>query len=275
MRPYKTLLVALLLSSHAFADGEPMRYAEEAEAARAERATMIEQRKYLPVENVSTVKPGGLRRVDISQGDVNLLRCESGTITDRTYSEEKPLIYKQAEESIAYVKLAQQQVGAEIKYYTKEIDLYMTCNGEVYSLMLVPKPIPTQHIVLSPGRGHGMEQNISMFRELDWEDAALTLIDKVQFSDDMPASFGVSMASIEQQWEGIIPTVRARLIRSVKPEGVGLVVHEYVVFSENSVPLNEFDFVHLRKNTFAVRLSSSTLQANVAAKAFVVERMWR
>lgn len=280
MIPYKAIIALFVafFGVNAFGGADPMEAGDTAESRHVGAAN--NKSEYNPIQNKQTVKPGALQPVTISQSDVNLVQCQAGAITDRTYSTEKPLIYepgKGTDGKISYIKLQQQEVDGEVRYYTKELELYVTCGGEVYSLMLVPKDVRTQHLILSPGRSEAMNRNLAMFGELDLEEAAVTLIDKVQFEADLPASFSVSDALPgETNWKTVSPYVRARLIRSVKPDGVGLVVHEYVMFTEASeATLSEFDFVKLHDNTFAVRLSGTVLQNRQPGRAYVVERLWR
>lgn len=286
MRFNKKLLAGVFMlgaCSVAVADGEPDGFISDAPAKSFVSAPTSypagNVTEFLSGDNQTVVLPGKLTTVPISQEDVNLIHCEAGYITDSTTSEEKPITIQNnvSDSSMAFAKLLQRQNEntLEWEYYTKEVDAHITCNGEMYRLMLNPQNIPSQKIILSAGKGNVIKTNIEMFKELDIEDSALTLIDMVMFDQEMPATFTVSAANINETWKTVMPTVRARHIKSVKPEGVGLVVHEYVVYSDSSIPLNEFDFVSLRDNTFAVRLAKATLQAKESTKVYIVERMWR
>ena len=271
------IITACLTSGIALAGANPY---DAAPTESAYSNTKIAKQEFKPIDNKTVVKPGRMEVVNISQSDVNLIQCKSGAITDRTYSQEKPLVYKAGEGTdgtVAYVKLQQQMVGEETLYYTKEVELYLTCGGEIYSLMLIPKDIRSQHISLSPGERGDIAKNIAMFNDLDLETSAVTLVDKVQYEAELPASFSISTPSInETEWKEILPEVRARLVRSVKPDGVGLVVHEYLIYSwQDEVTLNEFDVVGFHQNTFAVRLTKQTLHKRETGKAYIVERMWR
>lgn len=276
-------VLLVVCQAGAFADGEPNGYISDAPARNTATAPTAypagDINAFLTGDNQSVVLPGKLITVPISQKDVNLIHCEAGYITDSTTSEEKPITIQNnvSDSTMAFAKLLQKQNEntLEWEYYTQEVDAHITCNGEMYRLMLMPQDIPSQKIVLSAGKGNVIKKNIQLFKELDIEDSALTLIDMVMFDQDMPATFTVTAANINDGWKTVMPTVRARHIKSVKPEGVGLVVHEYVVYSDSSIPLNEFDFVSLRENTFAVRLAKASLQAKETTKVFIVERMWR
>lgn len=277
MQPYKSFFMwtIVILAKAAAADGDF--YSDEFHESSTRNAT--------PVNSIAEanrapafIYPGKLQSVIVSNTDVNLIECEHGVITDRTFSEEKPLMYKQSESgdgSTSFIKFMKQKVNGEELLYTKPVELYVTCAGQIYSMMLTPEDIPTQHVILSGGKTNALKTNVALFKELDLEDAAMTLIDKVQFDEKMPDSFTETKADTYEQWIPIIPTVKARLVRSVKPEGVGLIVHEYIVFSEIDHALDEFDFVKLRLNTFALRLSNINIQASGTVRAFLVERLWR
>ena len=281
MNSYKWImaLAASLVSGISLADVEPVGYYEPG-AGQTFTNTTVAKQDFKPIDNKTVVKPGRMEVVNISQTDVNLIVCKAGAITDRTYSQEKPLIYKAGEGtegSVGYVKLQQQQIDGEARYYTKEVELYLTCGGEIYSLMLIPKDIRSQHITLSPGERGDIERNLALFSELDLETSAVTLIDKTQYEVNLPASFSISTPGADEtRWKEILPDVRARLVRSVKPDGIGLIVHEYLIYSwRDQITLNEFDVVGLHKNTFAVRLTKQVLRKRETAKAYIVERMWR
>lgn len=277
MQVYKKVLLIVLasLTSLAFADGD---YTSDEYFNSIAPPKKTNPKNEIANRAPTFVYPGKLQSVIVSNTDVNLIQCEHGIITDRTYSEEKPLIYQVSEGgdgSASFIKFLKQNVNGEELLYTKQVELYVTCGGQIYSMMLTPEAIPTQHVILSGGKSNSLKSNISMFKELDLEDAAITLIDKVQFETILPDSFSQTMADPYQPWAQIIPTVKARLVRSVKPEGVGLIIHEYLVFSEVDQSLNEFDFVKLRLNTFALRLSNLNIQSNGTVRAFLVERLWR
>ena len=280
MLRYKSFvaMATLFVSIAAFADVDPMAFAQNEQAQQQADAQYRANQRNEPINNSTTIKPGSLRRVNVSQDDVNMLECVNGAITDRTFSTEKPMSFatNQGNDSFAFVKFAKQQMpDGEIQVYTKETELYVTCGGDVYSLLMVPTNIPTQRIILDSGRKQELESNISIFKELDIEDAAVTLIDKAEFEPSLPDSYTVKMADVGTEWIDVIPAVKARLVRTIKPEGVGLVVYEYLVYSTLDMNLNEFDFAKLKANSFAVRIAKTSLKAREATKVFVVERLWR
>lgn len=271
-------LAALITTSTAQAGGDPDLLAELNNIDRARPGFASATSNLQALDNQTVVKPGRLTPVRISRSDVNMLECKAGPITDRTFSEEKPLIYKAGagqEGSYGFVKLGQQLVGSETLYYTQPVELYITCGGSVYSLMLMPEAIPTQHIVLSPGRGNEMQKNIAMFSEMSLEQAALMLIDKVQYEPNLPLTFSVTKAGPSEKWQYVLPSVKVRLVKSIKPEGVGMIAHEYVAYAEEEALMKEFDFVSLRQNTFAVRMEQEQLRPRGTTRVYVIERLWR
>lgn len=282
-KKFNAVIVALasLASPFALSDADPYEFDDRFSHERHSEEPLrnIQHHEFEPINNQQSVTPGPMQVIDISRYAVNMIRCDAGPITDRTFSEERPLLYKAGEGTngqVGYIKLQQQRVGGETQYYTDSVELYLTCAGEIYSLLMVPSDIPSQHIVLRPGRSGAIGKNVSIFRDLDIEDAAVTLIDKVQYEDSLPGTFSVSNANPDRNdWHFIVPGVRARLMRSIKPDGVGLIVHEYIVHTVAPIHLDEFDFVGLRDNSFAVRLSKTSLESREVGRAFIVERMWR
>lgn len=237
-----------------------------------------------PINNTVTVRPDGLQRVVISNKDVNMIMCRDSTITDRTFSEEKPLTYKKSPSSdhIAFIKVLSQKQGNDVYLHSGEIELYITCGTVVYSMILIPEAINTQKIILEPGKKAALKTNIKLFSDMPIEDAATSLIDKVQFNSVLPDSFTV-INSNDTSWidlvagkksDKVLP-IKVKLIKRVSPDGIGMEVYEYLVFATEDFSLNEFDFAYLTQNAFAIRLANSQLKKHGVTKAFIVERRWQ
>lgn len=229
---------------------------------------------------VQVVYPDQFTPVTISSRDVNYLKCNDGYITSRTFSEEKPLMYEKGQkDDHAFLKLKTQVFSdGVVKYFKDPLELYVTCNGEVYSMQLTPSEVYSQKIVLKAGQSNVIKKNIAMFKGMALEKTAIDLIDKVQFErNSLPPTFK-TINSVDNNWIPLTKSkVKYQLLRTIKPEGIGLQVKEYLIWTPEDTKLNEVQFVKypIVKNMFSLRLGSSFLKKETTTKLYVVQRYWR
>ena len=235
------------------------------------KTTVLEDEKLV-------VYPDSLTSVPVSNTATNYIRCKNGPIQDRTFSEELPLIFKLSqtrEKDIAFIKFQAREDESGLQYFSREAELYITCDNQIYGLILRPSQIRTQRIELNGGRQKEIKASQNTLKELPLEQFTVSLIDKVQYDKDLPGSYTITQPS-EDAWVVITPTTRAKKIRSIKPDGIGLTVHEYLVETAMTSHLHEFDFVRpeISENIFAVRLGKHILPANGETRVFITEKTW-
>ena len=97
------------------------------------------------------VEGEGYHFVKISSKDVNRIVCPAGPIADAVYSKEKNIQVKTLGNS-AYVKIVPKEKVKDgkvvMEYEAFPRELYLTCGGRVFSLVMTPKDIPAETIVL-------------------------------------------------------------------------------------------------------------------------------
>lgn len=214
--------------------------------------------------NVITVRPDKLVEVPISVKDTNFLVCKNGVIADRTFSEEKPLIFKKSNDSAsAYLKTSalKDQVSQKVLYYTEDIDLYVVCDGQVYSMMLKPQMRTPTRIILDGGRGKQIQANVAKFSGMAKEEVIVDILDKIHAErGNLPPVFHVTKSNLNEKWQPVTDKTNARLREKVKLEGSGLTVYVYQFYTRLGDALHEMDVVNaqLKSGVFAVRLYNHT-----------------
>lgn len=227
-------------------------------------------------QGVAIVKPNKLAYLPISVKDVNYMVCKNGRITDRTFSEEKPLEFKRGSSGEdAYLKLRakQEQATSELLYYTENIDLYVVCDGEVYSMMLTPTMNQPQKIILDGGQGKELKANIAAFGHMPREEMVVEMIDTIHNErGQLPGTFHVKKAGYSEKWRNITPNTQAKLLQTVKLEGSGMTVYAYQMYSKKGDSLHEMDVVNaqLQNGVFGVRLYNHRPKAEQTFLGYIV-----
>lgn len=113
------------------------------------------------------VLPEVTTQVDMSSSDINRIVCPVD-IKDVIFSKEKGLSVKIAGRG-AFVKfLITKKEDKEI-YSNTPSELFVICGNDVYSLIVIPKRIPSQTIRLSSGKLEKIKKNISLMEGLPFE----------------------------------------------------------------------------------------------------------
>jgi len=228
------------------------------------------------LDNTVTVRPNRLEYVPISVKDVNYLQCKNGVINDVTYSDEKPLIFKrgnQGTDAFIKTKARKDQNSSTVLYYTEDLDVYVVCDGEVYSLMLQPKMTVSQRIVLDGGKGKQIAANVTKISGMPHEEAVIDILDKIHSErGNLPSVFQVTKADLNESWKRVTDKTSARLREKIKLEGSGMTVYVYQLYSRLGDTLHEMDVVNakLQAGTFAVRLYNHSPKRDTTFLGYVV-----
>ncbi len=226
--------------------------------------------------NSTYIYPGVLTRTPISISDQNLLTCRNGKINDRVFSAEKPLIFTPSKnKNTAFIKLQAKQNTAtgKLLYYTDPVDLYVTCDDEIYSLLLLPTKTHSQHIILDGGRGKELAQKANGYRELPLEEVIIDMLDKVHTDDQVTGTFH-RVNNPEPKWVNITPKTKALLKSSYNIEGIGIAVHQLALRASDADSLHETDLLRsqLKQNIIGVRIYKHFLPRNGTTTAYIVTR---
>jgi conjugal transfer pilus assembly protein TraK len=217
------------------------------------------------------VFPEHTTKVNLSSTDVNRFVCP-GPIKDVMFSQDKGIKVKIAGEN-AFVKFQALKKGQEVLYSKTPSEFYIVCDGDVYSMIGMPRQIPAQTVRLSSGLKKKIEKNLSLFAGLPLEKKVLKLV-KQAYTGDLPESYTVRR--LEKQMDLFN---QAWLIakRDILVEGEGLGVREYAVSlkdGEGQWRLSEKDFLRssLTRNPLAVAIEEPLLGPGGSTRVFIVER---
>lgn len=224
-----------------------------------------------------SIPPGKSVNVNLSNRDVNRLHCINGDMNDVFYSEEKGLLVQNEGEN-AYVKFIVKVTGDERDYVQDRNELYVTCAGKVYTLLVTPMDIPAQTIDLLDQSANSMEANIALLGPLQEEDRAVKLtVDAL--NGQLQKLYAVK--SIHEPasilWRNnIIQGAAVRQVASQKVLGLGFAVDEYHVKLTSSLPqpLDEKALLqrYFGDAIFAITLDPVKLIPNRITRAIVIRK---
>lgn len=216
------------------------------------------------------VIPDERTTVKVSNRDVNRFVCP-GTMQDMIYSKEKRLTGNFSK-SDAFVKFTIKQTGEKKEYATEDHELFLVCEGNVYTIVTQPTNMPSTTVRLTPPKDDSFKQNVAIFKNMPLEKQALHII-RQAYEDNYPSSYKVTAAN---QALNIKDGVAVRLAQYVDVEGVGLRLKRYDI---NSIALQDISVVEtdfLRSDVspsiLAVAVIDHNLSPNESTKVFVVEK---
>jgi len=216
-----------------------------------------------------TVPPERLLKVKMSATDVNRIIC-GAEVKDVVYSKEKGLIVKVSGKSV-FLKFQVLEKEGKLAYGKTPAELYVTCGGNVYSMVAEPSNVPPVTIRLAD-RKDRLKANAALFKGLALEEKIATFI-RFAYTDDIPETFDViksPSAPKEMAQEEKFPSIDMRLRRTVRAEGEGLTLKEYFISPRKDVEVREIDFMSLVENPAAVALESTVMKKGGRYRLFVV-----
>jgi len=224
----------------------------------------------------TVVKPGMTVQVYMSSKDNNRVSCPV-KIRDVVYSREKGSgIGVKVVRKNAFIKFLVSEIGGKRIYATEPSEFFITCGDDVYSIIAVPKEIPAQTIVLSPGRKKRIEENMDIFAGIPFE-KKVTKIIREAVTGDIPQTFDIQKYDRGFQ---VFRDLDVFLARIITVEGEGLRLKEYSISIRKSagqekIELKETDFLRkeLAHRPVAVSLEQNSIKKGDVTRLFIVERM--
>lgn len=218
-----------------------------------------------------TVLPEVTTSVEMSSSDVNRIVCQSA-IRDVIFSEEKGITVRVIGRD-AFVKFLIKKDGGEKIYTNTPSELFVVCGNDVFSMIAIPKRIPSQTIRLSSGRSERIKENISLMSELPFERRVIKLI-KSAYTEDIPSSFTV--IPINKKLD-IFKDIVLTHIRTVVVEGEGISLKEYkaeIRTDKQSISLSERDFLRaeVTNDPIAIAVDKHQIKKGDIARIFIVEK---
>lgn len=232
-------------------------------------------------EGIQTVLPEVTTLVSLSSSDVNRIICPAEATGDVNvvYSAEKGMIVKVVGKDI-FIKfnvIKKTVDGKEEQVYsTVPTDMYIVCGGEVFSVIVTPKRIPSQTVKLTTGKKNTIKENLSRYQGMSFEKKIVDIIKSV-YSDNIPDSFTVEVV---RRPLDIFKDLSVTLERIVKVEGEGLELREYSLRVKetsgvNTMNLTEKEFLRpdmAGKNVVAISLDLQQVSKGDKARLFIVKR---
>jgi len=217
----------------------------------------------------TSIPPEVLTPVEVSNRDVNRIIC-TDTVQDVVYSKEKPLELKVIERNIFVKFLIKQEGGKEI-YYTQKIDMHVICGDSIYDILLIPKDITSQTLLLKNAASK-VKKNLSSFKGMAHEAKLIKLL-RIAYTEEFPDGFTVTDLTGKKEFEASVDysDIDLRARRKVMVEGTGLVLTEYVVTADKSMELRETDFLGLSKKPYLIALEQNKLPSGGSARLFIIE----
>ncbi len=217
-----------------------------------------------------SIAPDLRTTVEVSNRDVNRFVCP-GTMQDMIYSKEKD-ITGHFSKSDAFIKFKITQVGTEKQYAAEDNELFLVCDGNVYTIITKPTDMPSTTVRLIPPAGDSFKQNVAMFKNMPLEKQALHII-RQAYGAQYPSSYKVT----ETEQSAIIrPDFDVLLQQYVDVEGVGLRLKRYDITSSamGDISVKETDFLssNISSSILAIAIEDHTLQPGESTKLFVVEK---
>lgn len=205
--------------------------------------------------------------VSISLTDVSRISCPS-EIKWFTYSKEKEITIQKASNNLL-VKVAPKVISEngqikEIKRETFPRELLVECNGQIFTLILVPKKIPTQTIVLKP-KFESKKKALKFETASPYEETIKQLIKSVYREQPID---GYEIKTLNMPYKNF---KRLTMIKNKVYQGAYYKVEEYQLIAKEDVDLHEKLFIpYLSENTLAISLTKPFLKKGEKGRLFVV-----
>jgi len=219
-----------------------------------------------------TVLPEITTPVDMSATDLNRISCPVD-IKDALTSTEKGLVIKIAGKD-AFVKFkVLKTTEGKFKYTVTPTEIFVVCGENTYSLIALPKKIPSQIIRLGSGAEKKIQENQSIYGSLPFEKKVIRAIKDI-FTEQIPDSYSVTPTN---RLIGNYQEFSVLSRRSVDIEGEGLRVVEMEVTlkpGNRQFKLNEKLFLNKQftTNPVAISLEKQVLSPGESIRVFVVEQ---
>lgn len=225
--------------------------------------------------HTQTVRPDVVTPIEMSNRDINRVTCVDGAINDAFFSQEKGIVVENSGNN-SFVKFLINDNGQSMDYVTARSEFYIVCAGDIYTLMVTPKDISGQTIRLSTGAKVRIEENQKLLSPLPDEERAIFLT-LAALRDDIPESFTVTDEP-QDRWRAdktpSKPGTNLSLRRSIRVEGMGLTLKEFLVKTQPGTTFEETDFLatQIDDSIFAVTMDPLRLEPGQIGRLFVISK---
>ena len=208
--------------------------------------------------------------VELSGREINRIVCP-GQMTDLIFSEEKGLTGHFSGNN-AFIKFTAEEVGGKLKYSKEPSEIYVVCNGSVYTIIGAPTEINAATVRLALPKSETVEKNIARYKNMPLEKQALQLIKEAR-SGAFPSSYQVIDKAMPVSLCPDLDLVQQQI---VEVEGVGLRLKTFKATSRliTDIDLEEKTFLSsaVGNPILAVAVEQHTLKPKQSTRVFVVEK---
>jgi len=218
------------------------------------------------------VEPETSTPIKVSNRDVNRVHC-AGPIEDVIWSNEKPMSVSPAKNGNVFVKFLVRRQGDKEVATTTPADLHVVCNGQVYTMILYPKPSDSVTIHLGRGRADALRSVTDEWGALPLEER-VKRITLAMFREETPSGFTRSPSRGTRRDVQLYQGMSVQGVYELRAPGLGLNATEYRVVVRQATTLDERDFLLPQfGNVVGITLDPIVLAPNArAARLIVVER---
>lgn len=225
--------------------------------------------------SIEMAKPEVSTKIEVSSTDVNRIKCGDGNITGIHYSQDKNVIVDIKEEN-AFIKFMALKQGEQYTYSERATEFFVTCGGEVYELIFIPKISNPKTVYLSNPIKNRIQSNIDEYNQLPLEEQVVNFSLALLTNDDkVLQKFDVKENKLsEQNWFEFDKTTNIGKKRSFSVDGLGLKVSEYIVISDVNRRFNPKEFLDSRisENVLGLTLDPEIAYKGDPIKLIVVEK---
>lgn len=218
---------------------------------------------------VDFIPPEMPTNVQLSNRDINRIICP-GPMSDLIFSEEKGISGHFAGNN-AFVKFRAEDTNGVLAYANMASELFVVCNGAVYTLIADPQDIPSVTINLVAPSKEGLQKNIEHYKNMPLEKQVLQVIREAYEATYLP-SYKVTKEEIPMPMCGDLSITQTI---TLDVEGVGLRLMEYRAINTtgNDIEIREKDFLDMdySEAMIAVAIEDHVLPPQGATRIFVVE----
>ena len=222
----------------------------------------------------AVIIPDKTTRVVLSNRDVNRIVCQNGQVSDVNFSSEKGLDVKVQEDNV-FVKFQVLFDGERKKFIQDATEVYITCHQEVFSLVIEPKEVDAKTIYLGRSIKDRAKKNLLLYQPLKLEEKVIDMTLRA-IKDDLPESFSVHKYNKRDWRDDCVQGLRIAKVRDVLPEGLGLKLTEYIVFSlyDLETQLDETDFLEtcLVKQPLGITVNPTVIVSGGISRLYIVSR---
>jgi conjugal transfer pilus assembly protein TraK len=232
----------------------------------------VKREEKVEVGNVVYVKPNRATMVEMSSLDINRVYCD-GEITDVIFSEEKGVRVKIVKNN-AFVKFVVKRIEDKEIPVENPVDIFFVCDNQVYSVIAIPKRIPSAFIYLE-AKERKVQEVVERVKDLPYEKRLLEVIKAIYLGKYEP---NYQVVNVNKEFY-LFKDVKVVLEKVIDIEGEGLRAKVFRLetnfnSSTQYVEIKEKDFVRkeLTSIPLAVSLDKSRLQGRDKATLIILEK---